>query len=258
MDFPSLSIITPTLNQARFIEETIDSVLAQAYPKLEYIVMDGGSSDGTLAILKRHERHLTWFSQKDRGQSDALNKGFRMAKGEVLAYLNSDDIYEPGALLKVGAFFARHPQAHWVTGKCRIIDPQGKEIRRPITAYKNFWLRLRSYTVLQILDYISQPATFWRREVIERVGLFDENLKYAMDYDYSLRVGKRYQLWFINQYLASFRIHPTSKAGASADAQFIADLEILKSHTSAQWIIWLHKLHNCLIIPVYRLLMNLF
>jgi GT2 family glycosyltransferase len=216
--------------------------------------MDGGSTDNTLDVLKKYGDCFQWRSEKDRGQSHAVNKGLELVSGEVVAFLNSDDLYEPGALLTVGNFFANHPEAGWLTGKCRIIDHRGKTIRRGITSYKNFWLRVCSYQVLLVLDYISQPATFWRNQVIKRIGEFDEDLDYAMDYDFSLRVGKHYKLWVLNDYLASYRIHSSSKAGSSAQAQFCVDLEIAKQYSSSSIIRMLHLFHNALIISIYRLL----
>jgi glycosyltransferase involved in cell wall biosynthesis len=253
-NLPRISIITPSYNQGEFIGQTIDSVLGQGYPNLEYIVMDGGSTDRTLEVLERYEGRLSWVSERDRGQSHAINKGLRMATGEVIAFLNSDDLYQPGALMRVGRFFAGHPEASWVTGRCWIIDQHGRKIRRAITRYKNLWLRLRSYTILQVIDYISQPATFWRRRVVDKVGFFDEALRYAMDYDYSLRVGRHFALWVIDDYLASFRIHPSSKAGSSANAQFDADLEIAGRHVSSRVLLSLHALHNAMVVAAYRCL----
>ncbi len=252
---PRISIITPSYNQGQFIEQTIQSVLSQDYPDLEYIVMDGGSTDETLSILRKYEGKLLWISEKDRGQSHAINKGLRMASGEVIAFLNSDDLYEPGALLAVGEFFARHPQAFWVTGKCRIINQQGREIRRWITRYKNFWLRLGIYPVLYVLNYISQPATFWRREVVEEIGYLDEDLHYAMEYDYWLRIGQRFRLWFIPKYLARFRIHPSSKAGSSARAQFDSELLIARRYVRPPFLLALHRLHTAAVVAVYQQLL---
>ena len=254
LNLPKISVITPSYNQAQFIEQTIQSVLSQGYPNLEYIVMDGGSTDGTLEILRKYADHLYWVSEPDRGQSHAINKGFARASGDVLAFLNSDDLYEPGALLSVGSYFAAHPEVFWLTGWCRTIDAQGKEIRRLSTWYKMFWLLFRSYTVLLVLDYISQPATFWRREVIDKVGGFDESLHYAMDYDYSLRVGKYYKLSVLNHFIARFRVHAFSKAGATAHTQFDADLNITYRHTNAVLLRLLHSWHNSLIVMIYRLL----
>jgi glycosyltransferase involved in cell wall biosynthesis len=252
---PRITVITPSYNQGGYIGQTIESVLGQEYPNLEYIVVDGGSTDETLDVLRQYDGQLAWTSERDRGQSHAINKGLCRATGEIVAFLNSDDLYMPGALSRVGEFFARHPQASWLTGKCRIIDQHSKEIRKAITLYKSFWLRLRSYKALLVLDYVSQPATFWRRRVIDHVGFFDESLNYAMDYDYSLRVGRQFKLWVLNEYLAAFRVHPTSKAGSSANAQMDADLKIAKQHTSSPVFRGLHAVHNAMIVATYRVLM---
>ena len=249
---PKISIITPSLNQGEYIEQTIQSVLDQEYPDLEYIIIDGGSTDSTLDILRKFSNRITWISEPDRGQSHAINKGLRMASGQVLAFLNSDDIYLPGTLLEVGRYYLQNPGSAWLTGKCRIIDQNGVEIRRVITHYKHFWLSIRSYRVLLIMDYISQPSTFFHRRVIEKVGYLDEDLEYAMDYDYWLRIGRQFRLDYLNSYLACFRIHPFSKAGSSANNQFDALYEIAKSHSSSKILVKLHAIHNYLIISVYH------
>jgi glycosyltransferase involved in cell wall biosynthesis len=250
-DLPRISVITPSYNQGHFIEQTIRSVLDQGYADLEYIVMDGGSTDCTLEILRKYEGRLRWISEKDRGQSHAINKGMALATGDVRAFLNSDDCYEPGALMKVGRFFAEHPQAAWLTGRCRIMDQEGQEIRKLITGYKNFWLLTHSYKALLVIDYVSQPATFWRKEVVERVGAFEEANYYTMDYDYSLRVGQFTNLWVLPQYLANFRVHTGSKTGLAAKAQFDADLNVARRYTRSQLLLRLHALHNALIVWIY-------
>jgi glycosyltransferase involved in cell wall biosynthesis len=252
-NLPKISIITPSYNQAAFIRSTIESVLSQDYPNLEYIVLDAASTDGTIDILKEYSDKLVWKSEKDRGQSDALNKGFRMATGDILAFINSDDTYEPGALKKVGEFYASHPEANWVTGKCYVIDTHGSEIRKAVTTYKNFWLKVNSYSMLTVLDYVSQPSTFWSREVINQVGLFDEGLHYSMDYDYSLRVGKKFKMYFISDYLANFRVHPASKSG-NIRTHFNTDLSISKRYTKSWILNSLHWLHNQMIIAIYNIL----
>lgn len=251
---PRISVVTPSFNQGAFIEDTIHSVLGQDYPDLEYVVVDGGSTDNTVEILRSYDDRIRWISEPDRGQAHAINKGLRMVSGDIIAYLNSDDVYAPHALRKVGQLFARHPAANWLTGRCRTIDLEGREIRRPITLYKNLWLGLRSYRALKVLNYISQPATFWTRNVIDAVGEFDESLVYAMDYDYSLRVGRRFKLWALDDYLAAFRVHPTSKAGSSASAQFDVDLEIVRRYTSSRILVGMHAAHNALAVGAYRLL----
>lgn len=249
--WPKISIVTPSFNQGGFIEATIRSVLEQDYPELEYWVIDGGSSDGTLDILKKYEDRLRWISEPDSGQTNAINKGLRLASGEVLAYLNSDDLYLPGALRRVGAYFAAHPEAAWLTGRCRTIDAGGVETRRLITRYKNFWLRLRSYSVLQVLNYISQPATFWRRAAYEALGPLDENLHYTMDYDYWLRLGGRYRLHVLPQELAAFRLHGSSKSGMTASKQFEEQYRVAERLRSPAPLLYFHRLHNSLSIGVY-------
>jgi glycosyltransferase involved in cell wall biosynthesis len=252
---PRISIVTPSYNQGPYIRRTIESVLSQGYPDLEYLVVDGGSTDETLGILREYERHLSWTSEPDRGQSDALNKGFLRATGEVLAFLNSDDQYEPDALLRVGEFFASHPEAAWLTGRCRIIDDREQEIRPAITLYKNFWLRLHSYRVLQVINYVSQPATFWRREVAEFAGPFDESLHYAMDYDFWLRAGRRHRLWFLEHYLAAFRVYPASKSGSSADVPFEVTLNVARRYVRSPLVLTLHRVHASLATAIYRRMM---
>ena len=248
---PRISIITPSFNQADFIETTILSVLGQEYPHLEYIVVDGGSTDGTLDILRKYETQLTWSSEEDRGQAHAINKGLARAGGEVVAFLNSDDVYAPGALLATGEYFAAHPGAWWLTGKCAIVDDQGCEIRKLITAYKHFWLQFRSYGVLQIMNFISQPATFWRRSLVEQIGSLNEDLQYTMDYEYWLRIGRCHRLHVLPQRLAGFRMHALSKSGTRFEEQFIEELAVCQRYASPVFV-QLHRLHNVLIVGVYK------
>lgn len=162
---PKISIITPSLNQGDFIEQTILSVLSQDYPNLEYLIVDGGSLDATLDVLAKYSGKVTWISEADKGQTEAINKGLRRATGSIVSYLNADDLLLPGTLKRVEQAFINHPQTYWVTGKCRIVDEENNEIRRPITVYKNILLGLHSFSSLLMTNYISQPATFWRREV---------------------------------------------------------------------------------------------
>ncbi len=254
---PRITVITPSYNQGQYIEQTIESVLSQDYPDLEYWVIDGGSTDGTVDILRRYDGRINWISERDRGQTHAINKGLARATGQVLAYLNSDDVYEPGALITVGEYFSRYPQAVWVAGKCRIVDTAGREVRRAITLYKNIWLRLGSCTVLRVLDYLSQPATFWHRKVIDKIGSFNEALRYAMDYDYSLRVARHFPLRVIDAYLASFRVHPSSKGGTGFVAQFEEDLTCARQHCSSRVLVGLHAVHNATIVAVYSRLFGI-
>ncbi len=253
---PKISLVTPSLNQGQFIEETIQSVLSQNYPNLEYLVMDGGSSDQTLEILQRYSGQIVWSSEKDKGQANAINKGLRIASGDILAYLNADDLLLPGTLLKVAQEFLKHPDAMWVTGRCRIIDEKNREIRRLITAYKNTWLRMHRGSLLLITDYISQPATFWRMEAFQTLGLFDENFHYAMDYEYWLRMNDRFQPVIIPEYLAAFRIHHQSKNIISGhrDVYINEDRMAVERYAKSRYSVTLHDLHRWLMTMVYSVI----
>ncbi len=250
--WPRISVITPSFNQAKFIKRTIDSVLSQKYPNLEYIIMDGGSTDGTVEILESYRKKIIFRSEKDKGQGDAINKGLRAASGEILTYLNSDDVYEHGALNEVAQFFCSRPNVMWAFGKCRIIDENDKEIRQAVTAYKNFWLRRYHRETLLILDYISQPATFWRKEAGEKIGLFDENEFYELDYDYWLRLGKRYKPGFMDKYLAGFRVHSQAKTSANTK-HFLEEVRVAKKYTRNPFLIGLHYLNFLSIMLGYSL-----
>lgn len=205
-DFPLVTIVTPSYNQGRFIEETILSVLNQDYPNIEYIVMDGGSTDNTYDILKKYSGRITWFSEKDKGQTDAINKGLRLAKGEILAYLNSDDTYLPGAVTRAVQYLTfENPDSPFVYGEGYHITAEGTIIERYPTEPFNF-------QHLAETCFICQPTTFWKRDVIEKIGLFDEELHYAMDYDYWIRIAKHYgTLGYISDYLANSRLYQETK-----------------------------------------------
>jgi len=252
--WPRITVITPSFNQGHFIKETIESVLGQGYPDLEYIVMDGGSTDDTVEILKSYGKRLTWVSEKDRGQSDAINKGIRRSTGEIIAYLNSDDLYEKGSLEAVAKYFVAHPSSFWATGKCRIIDTDGAEVRKAITAYKNFFLCRYSYKTLLVTNFISQPATFLRRRAFDELGLFDEAQHRVMDYDFWLKAGEKQPPGFIDRYLASFRVHPASKTSSSFDLTFKEELEVARRHTDSVVLNGLHYMSYLGICAVYKAL----
>jgi glycosyltransferase involved in cell wall biosynthesis len=254
--YPKISIVTPSLNQGKFLEQTIHSVLSQKYPSLEYIVMDGGSSDNTLDVLRSCSDQVKWVSEKDKGQTDAINKGLRMASGEIAAYLNADDLLLPGALEKVARTFREHPDAMWVTGKCRIITETGRETRKLITAYKNFWLQMHRPSFLFVTDYVSQPATFWQAGLLSEVGYLDESLHYALDYEYFLRLNGRYPLTIIPDYLAAFRVHAQSKNANAFHKNVYVDEDRIAvyRHTQSQTLRTLHNIHRWLMTTVYAVM----
>jgi glycosyltransferase involved in cell wall biosynthesis len=250
-----ISIITPSYNQADYIERTIQSILSQDYPDFEYIVMDGGSNDGTVEILKKYSDRIIWKSEKDKGQTDAINKGLRIATGEICAYINSDDTYEPGAFAKVAEYFGDNPDKKWVYGKCRIIDENDQEIRKFITWYKNKMLQKYSYKKLLVENFISQPATFWKRELHDELGLFDEKEYHVMDYEYWLRIGKKYPAGVINDYVANFRFYSDSKSGKQTKERFRDELRVAGDYSqNAKTSFFLHKLNYFKITWAYKLM----
>src|SRR5262249_44705237 len=180
MQLPSFSVITPSYNQASYLERTICSVIGQGYPELEYFVMDGGSTDGTVAILERYAGQLEFVSQTDGGQSAAVNEGFQRSSGEIVGWINSDDYYAEGTLSTVGVYFAEHPNVEWLYGLCPIVDAEGRECRSFITRYKEFLLRHYSYRWLLVENYISQPSVFFRRRLLDRVGSLNPAYHCAM------------------------------------------------------------------------------
>lgn len=200
----SISVITPSYNQGTFIEETIKSVLNQRVDKLEYMVVDGGSVDNTLKILKRYEGRLRWVSEKDEGQADAINKGITATSGEIVGYLNSDDVYYPDALASVCRFFSKHPEAEVVYGEADHIDFKGNIVE---PYYTEDW----DYDRLKEICFLCQPAVFFRRRLTERVGLFDAGLKYCMDYEYWLRLGAVTPFVRLRKKLAGSRMHEANK-----------------------------------------------
>lgn len=204
---PLISVVTPSFNQKDYIEETIQSVLTQDYPNWEHIVVDGGSTDGTLDVLGRY-RHLRWISEKDRGQGDAVNKGFRMARGEILGWLNSDDTYRPGALSIAARELDQSHGRHIVMGRCEFTDENGKAtgIFHPC-AYSG---RKRLIQVWKGHS-IPQPSVFFRREVLERCGDIDVSLHYALDYDLFLRFAEHYWFHTVDEVFSTYRLQPESK-----------------------------------------------
>lgn len=253
MTLPTISIVTPSLNQGEFIERTILSVLSQEYPHLEYLVMDGGSSDNTLRVLEKYSGRVKWVSEPDHGQTNAINKGLRMTHGAILGYLNADDTLLPGSLWKVAEAFTNQPDAMWATGKCRIVDEEGIEIRKAITRYKNLLLRIGNPTLLLMTNYISQPATFWRRDALNEVGFFDESLRYVMDYEYWLRLRSRHPLLFIPEYVATFTIHPASKTTSTGhkDVYIQEERNVIRRFTRSRPLLVLHDLHRSLMTGTY-------
>jgi glycosyltransferase involved in cell wall biosynthesis len=254
---PSLTIITPCLNAAESLPAALASVRAQGYPDLEHIVVDGGSTDGTLDVLRAADG-IRWLSEPDRGLSHALNKGIAMASGEVIGELNADDVYEPGALHAVGTALRDHPDAMWLTGYCHIIDGEGREIRRPITAYKNWLLRRYSLRLYLTHNFVSAPATFFRREGLDEVGGFDERYRISVDYDLQLRIARRHDPIVLRRYLSSFRMVEGTLSMSGFRTQFLEHTEQARRHGDGhRAAVAANRLISAGIVGIYELMRRL-
>ncbi|MGC4048733.1 MAG: glycosyltransferase family 2 protein [Paludibaculum sp.] len=227
---PLVTIVTPSYNQAEFIRATIESVLTQDYPRIEYLVMDGGSSDGTAAIAAEYAGRLTFVSEADEGQSDAINKGFRRARGEILAWINSDDVLLPGAVSAAVRAFAEAPLAGAVYGEGYCIDREGRVTGRfAATEPFNLW-RLN-----WVCDTILQQSAFFRRAAVEEVGWLRVSLHWSMDWDLLVRLGKRYGLHYTPEYLGCLREYGETKTASGGGRRFRELWSTLRRQTGRWW-----------------------
>jgi len=212
-DLPLVSIVTPSFNQVLYLEDTIRSVLEQDYPRIEYMIVDGGSTDGSVSIIKKYADRLAWWvSEVDKGQTDAINKGFGRVNGQILAWINSDDTYEPGAVSAAVKYLQEHPEVGMVYADCNFIDEQSRVIGK-FGAAQTDYKRLRQGYV-----HIPQQTMFFRAELWHAVGPLDPSFYFAMDYDLWVRVSSRAAIKYLpGQTWANFRIHTSGKTIAADD-----------------------------------------
>jgi glycosyltransferase involved in cell wall biosynthesis len=219
---PLVSIVTPSFNQARYLESTIQSVLEQDYPNIEYIIVDGASTDESVEIIRRYSDRLAWWvSEKDRGQTDAINKGFARANGEILAWLNSDDTYEKTAVKEAVAFLSDNPGIGMVYGDANFIDEAGRVIGR-FNSRQTSYARLRNGYV-----HIPQQSSFWRADLWHKVGPLDPSFYFAMDYDLWIRLAAIAPVQYLPRLWANFRLHTQGKTIIADDRCW---KEMLKVH----------------------------
>lgn len=237
---PLISVVTPSFNQGAFLEETMLSVFGQKYPNLEYIVMDGGSSDESVEILRRHSDHLTfWQSERDHGQYDAINRGFARSTGEVMAWLNSDDKYTPWALSIVGEIFQAHPEIEWLTTLFPLRwDRHGRAVR----CSQRHGFSRRAYLAGENLPtgswyapgWLQQESTFWRRSLWEKIGAsLDLQWKIAADFDLWARFFQHAKLYAVDTPLGGFRQHGDQKTTNQKNEYQREAREILRTHGGA-------------------------
>lgn len=220
-----VSIITPCFNSAKFIEKTIRSVIAQRETcdaTIEYIVVDGASRDNTMEIVSRFGSAIDkTISEPDNGPASAINKGFRLATGDIISWINADDVYEPDAVSRMLECAARKPGRSLYFGKCRIVDLAGNEIRKPITAFKNSFFPFSCRPLIQTINYVSQPASFFDASAVRKAGFLREDLKAAFDYEYILRLWKIGGAAVIpGDPISNFLWYPGSISGQTFERQF--------------------------------------
>ncbi|VEN75401.1 Beta-1,6-glucanase [Candidatus Desulfarcum epimagneticum] len=254
---PRFSIVTPSFNQAAFIARTIDSVLDQNCPNLEYRVQDGGSNDGTVEILKKYDgRSFSRESKKDRGQAHAINRAFKRSTGDIMAWINSDDILLPGALGAVADYFRRHPRVDVLYGHRIIIDEKDRRIGRWI-------LPPHDDDILSWADYVPQETLFWRRRAWEKAGGYvDEGFDFALDWDLLLRfreTGAKFAR--INRFIGAFRVHDSQKTSAAIDTRGKVEMDRLRRRLSGRHVsdeeIYAHCLGYLLKHVVYDMLFRM-
>lgn len=248
------SVITPVLNGKKFIRETIESVLSQKGDfELEYIVKDGGSKDRTLDILNEYTDKCKIISINDSSPQDAINQGMKLASGDIGCWLNADDLYLPGAFQKVVDVFKKNPEAQWCYGRCKIIDENGKEIRKPITQYKDLLGYFYSKNILLTENYINQPATFWKIDFWKSLPELSPTFKAAWDYERWLQMAEHAAALPIHSYLAAFRRHKNSISENYFRKQFQEELEITRLHGNQLHYIF-HKFNSWKTIKIYNIL----
>lgn len=226
----TFSVVTPSLDQGEFLGKAIESVLGQQIEGLDYLVVDGGSRDSSIETLASYGARLRWISEPDRGQSDAINKGFRRTEGEILAWINADDELAPGALAKVRDLFDRHPEVDLVYGRGRILDEAGRDTG-PFAGIEPFSL----WRLTHFLDYILQPAAFFRRSAFEALGALDESLHYTMDWDLWIRLAMEGGVLFADEVLGFSREYGSTKTSTGGLRRIGEISRLTRRHTGSRW-----------------------
>lgn len=231
--YPLISVVIPSFNQGEYIEETLLSVLGQGYPRLEIIVIDGGSTDNTVAILEKYSSQLTyWHSKKDKGQADAINQGMSLSSGDVLCWLNSDDMYLPGTLLSIGKHFSKKFDGYQLAyGAAVVLNQAGGKLQINAANTAPF-----DPLKLTYFDYIIQPSSFWTRKLWEKVGKLDIDYNYVLDWEWFIRASKIATIEYIPKFYAICRLHPLHKTSNGGEERRKEILEVVKKFASDYWI----------------------
>lgn len=239
MELPLISVVTPSYNQAQFLEDTLQSVASQDYPRTEHIVIDGGSTDGSVDIIRRHAARLRhWVSEPDRGQSHAINKGLRRASGDWIAWQNSDDVYYPGAFASLARAAGRHRDADLIIGNVNLIDAEDRVLRDLCYVRPTFGSMLAEGMVL------TNQVAFWRRDMHARIGWLDASLSCAFDYDWFLRVLEAGRGAHVNECWGGYRFHAETKTSLIGDRCRAEREKVLAGRGLPRWKVNLYRLRR--------------
>ncbi len=245
---PKISIVIPSYNKVEYIQETLESIVSQKYPNLEVIIQDGGSNDGSLEIIKKYAKKypkiFNWVSKKDKGQVDAINKGFSKATGNLATYINADDLYEKNALFEIAQSFLENPKSTWFAGKGKVVDKKGTEIAKLATLYKTILLYINARTLLLMVNYLIQPSVFLSTEAYSKRMPFDGTRKFVVEYDMWLKLSQEEMPTVINKNLSRFRIAEGTITRNMSKGLLKEDERALEKYTNNPLIIIMHKLHN--------------
>lgn len=262
MNRPKISIVVPSYNKKQYIRRTLDSIFSQSYKNFEVIIQDGGSTDGTMKIIRsferRYPRNIRSESKKDGGQLDAINKGLKKAKGDLLAFINADDVYEnDDAFASVVSSYLINTQALWFAGKGKIINQNDKEIARFWSFIKNWLIDINSYRfLLWTSNYLYQPSVFLTRRGYSKLRKFDGVYGYVFEYAAWLKLGRTSMPVVVDKILSSFRISRENMSSMYYEHLFKKDIEIVKKFTDNWLIIYTHKLNNFARILTRKILWN--
>lgn len=245
---PKISIVVPSFNKTKYIGKTLESIITQDYNNFEVIIIDGGSTDGTLKVIEKYAKKypnlIKYQSKKDKGQWDAINKGFAKAKGKILGFINADDVYKKGALKEVARLYQLNIDALWFAGRGEVVDGDGTRIAVWPTRYKNLLLTLNFYLFLLGVNYLMQPSVFITRNAWKRFGPFIGYKNFVLEYDLWLKIARVKMPVTSGKYLSSFRIEPGTITKKYSSMLLAEDEKILKKYSNNPAVILIHKLHN--------------
>lgn len=244
---PKISIVIPSYNKAKYIGKTLESIFTQDYGNYEVIVQDGSSTDGSIEVINKYAKkykNIKWESKKDKGQLDAINKGFSKATGDLLTFINADDIYCSNAFKSVSKAYKNNPKALWFAGKGNIINEKGEVIHGKVTTYKNIIQKINRYFFLLAVNYLTQPSVFINKEAYRQLGPFTGTENYVMEYEMWLRFGKIEMPTLINEDISSFRLFMGNISTTSYRELLELDYKIAQKHTNNKVILLFHRLNN--------------